>query len=136
MGVSGTSDSQAVRDLEGYSHKGDGVASMAMDFVVETDDLLEDGEFDDNAKGDLKAVQEEVASPVQGTELHTGQGTELQAGQETELQGESDSGPQGDGNEQKMMGKQGKTTMGGKPSDGGRLGKKGMGALPKLPART
>ncbi|XP_010514607.1 PREDICTED: uncharacterized protein LOC104790533 [Camelina sativa] len=34
VGVSESSNSQVTSDLDGFSHKGDGVASMAMDFVV------------------------------------------------------------------------------------------------------
>ncbi|XP_010471092.1 PREDICTED: uncharacterized protein LOC104750926 [Camelina sativa] len=136
MEISRTGDAVAVRDQAGYSQKGDGVAAMAMDFVVKTDDLLEDGEFNDNAKGDLKIVQEEGNFQEEGIELHTGQGTDLQTDQESDIPSDSDGGQQGDGNKQKTLGKQEHFTMGGKPSDGGRLGKKGMGALPKPPVRT
>ncbi|XP_019085370.1 PREDICTED: uncharacterized protein LOC104714873 [Camelina sativa] len=127
-GDSSFSDPHVVKDGEG--------AFLAMDFAVDNDDLLEDGEFGDISKSDHNTVQEGVSSATQGVMGLTDQGHEIQDDHVTDPQGDSANDPQGDGNKQKQAGKQGNNTAGGIPSDGGRLGKKGMGALPKPSART
>ncbi|XP_010435256.1 PREDICTED: uncharacterized protein LOC104777483 [Camelina sativa] len=136
VGDPSSSDPPADKEAEGSVVKGDAGADLAMDFEVDNDDLLEDGEFDDMGKSDLNGVQEGAVSPTQGVGGHTDQGSEVQVDQVTDSQGDYDCIPKGEGNKQKLMGKLGNNTVGTKPSDGGRQGKKGMGALPKPPART
>ncbi|XP_010441182.1 PREDICTED: uncharacterized protein LOC104724399 isoform X2 [Camelina sativa] len=136
LGDSGNHVLQEARDQEGSDTKGDAGASLDMDFEVENDDLLEDGEFGDTDKGDHNGAQDEVVPPVQGADSHPSHGADIQGDQGLDVQDKSGSGPQGDGHKQKQLGKSGTNKVDGKPSDGGRPSKKGMGALPKPPART
>ncbi|XP_010440157.1 PREDICTED: uncharacterized protein LOC104723468 isoform X2 [Camelina sativa] len=95
LGASGNRVSQGVGDQEGSGFKGDSGGHLAMDFEVETDDLLEDGEFDDTAKGVNKDVQIEAGSTVQGLAVHSSQGPDLQGDQGSETQVDSEGDPQG-----------------------------------------
>ncbi|XP_010436264.1 PREDICTED: uncharacterized protein LOC104719982 [Camelina sativa] len=93
-----------------------GLASNLM-FNEETDDLLEDGEFQDDVSHTL----------VDGVEADV----------EENLSSGTDSAKQGDGSKQKMGGKaEHKAKM--KPFSGGenRMSKKGTMAFPKPPAQT
>ncbi|XP_010447504.1 PREDICTED: uncharacterized protein LOC104730099 [Camelina sativa] len=107
VGDSSPSDPSAVKEVEGNAVKGDEGASLAMDFEVDNDDLLEDGEFDDMGKSDHIVVQEGTVSPNQGVGGLTDQGSEAQVDQVTDSQGDYDCKPQGEGNKQKLVGETG-----------------------------
>ncbi|XP_010442805.1 PREDICTED: uncharacterized protein LOC104725765 isoform X2 [Camelina sativa] len=117
--ASGSHVSQGARDQEDRDHQGDAGASLEMDFEVENDDLLEDGELGDTDKGDHRVVKDAVEFPVQGAESHPSHGPNPQGDEGSDSQVESGSGPQGDGHKQKQMGKPGNANVDGKPSDGG-----------------
>ncbi|XP_019083131.1 PREDICTED: uncharacterized protein LOC104700783 [Camelina sativa] len=92
------------------------------DFMVETDDLLEDGECPEGGNSVL-------------VEADLGKEVEPILGKGTELQTTKDDIPSGAGNKHKGIERQDNVSQRGRSSEGGRQVKKGMVALPKPPAQ-
>ncbi|XP_019092948.1 PREDICTED: uncharacterized protein LOC104747188 [Camelina sativa] len=116
------STSQAVAVVPEDIHTGMVKEGEETDFMVDNDDLLEEGEYPDGHEAAL-------------AEYRIGKEDATLADQGMDSQPDTNDSPQGMGKKQKNQARQ-DIILRGKPADGGRQLRKGTVALPKPPAET